>query len=461
MILKELIGKIGFDVDKEKLDGVEKQLEGIKRLMEAFGAAEVVKGIAEMAEKFGEMAEKIHLSAAAAGITTTAFQQLAFSAQQSGVSQDELGSATARLSKSLFNAKMGSVEAQRAFMRFGITQEQIMGMKNGEQAMKALADGVKRTGGGFEALGPMMELTGRGSRNMMEWLQKGSGAMAEQEKRAKQIGAVLGEENVEALVEVTHAMGAFVQVLKTIGATIASYFAPSIKTAIDEFIKFYAVNRQIIQLEIKRWVWDITYALGFLWGAVKFVAQGFLNFAKNHETLVRRGGELLAVISALVPVVFVLSAAIGVLTSPITLVAAAIGLLIAAMSDLWTLLSGGSIKDTWLGQLAGSIMEMGLLGRGVSAVRSFFGGSSAAGAANSLQSAGSLSATTAGNVPTSGGGAVESARGPSNIHAPVTINVPPGSDPKMVGEKVREGVRDHLDRVHREASRSLRSSMAY
>jgi len=65
-----------------------------------------------------------------------------------------------------------------------------------------------------------------------------------------------------------------------------------------------------------------------------------------------------------------------------------------------------------------------------------------------------------GNAPTAapsqGGANVQ-----QNINAPINISVPPGTDHKAVAQSVKDGVKEHLARVHRETQRSLRSVVAY
>lgn len=520
MTLKELFVKIGFDVEKDKLDGVEKQLEGIHHLLEAFAAVEVIKGVVEMTEKFGEMAEHLHLAATSAGITTEAFQKLAFAAQQNGVSQDELSGAMARISRNLYDARIGSEEAQKTFTQAGFTADQVRGFKNGSDVLHALSDRFKGMKDPIKEIGILMPLAGRGSRDMVAFMEKGSAGMKQLEDQAESLGAVLSGEQVEALVEAQHSFTALTSVIKTFSATIAAYFAPSIKSAIDEFLQFYAINKDIIQLEIKKWVWDITYAMGAVWAVVKFVAQSFLDFAKNHETLTRRGGELVLIMGALGSVIFALAKAFqiaktvmeplitivknlgavmefleGVVMGPV----GAIALLVVAIHDLWNAAHG---KPTWInqmieflgigkqvetvffsifdvisdlinldfsklfkdikGDIGGLLGAVGKLQPGVMGwAAGKLGDLISSPAASNVAQAQALS----GNQPGLSTQAINNMLGGNSssveVNAPVTINVPAGTDPGMVGDKVQEGIQQHFDRVHRETQRSLRPALSY
>ncbi len=48
-----------------------------------------------------------------------------------------------------------------------------------------------------------------------------------------------------------------------------------------------------------------------------------------------------------------------------------------------------------------------------------------------------------------------------SVEAPITVNVPPGTDPRKVGEHVALGVREHLNQVYRETQRSTKPVVAY
>src|SRR5690606_12665097 len=59
------------------------------------------------------------------------------------------------------------------------------------------------------------------------------------------------------------------------------------------------------------------------------------------------------------------------------------------------------------------------------------------------------------------GGSTNNANTNYSVNSPITINVPPGTDPSEVGNRAKEGVTEHLDRILREAQRSLTPAVAY
>lgn len=479
---REFLTKWGFNIEHEKLTKVEEQLEGIKHRLEFLAAAEVVKAVYELTERFAHFAEELHVAATSAGLTVEAFQQLSFAAEQSGVSQDEMGMSMTRLSRQLYEARMGSVEAQKAFAQAGITPAQIVNMKTGKDALLALADRFKAIDDPIKKQALGMELMGRGSVRMVGFLSKGSEAIRGMGGEAEKLGVVLSGKQVESLVNAEHALLKFWAVLKAVGATFAAYLSPIIQTAIDKFLKFYEANRKILDTNLRLWAEDLAYALGYLHGLVQGIIEVFLDFAKSHQELVRRVvefGAALIVVSGVMKILstsleaikFLLSPIItlfGVLTTevafieaPLWLVVAVVGAVVASIHDLWKVLSTGSFKDSWLGGMidgvSGLLVKMGLLKEATN-IRDKL---DTAGSGQSFLSsvANGAMSLSGSSVPGLGGVGIGGAGG-YQMSAPITINVPPGTDPKHVGEKVKEGVKEHLDRVYREADRSLKPAVA-
>jgi len=279
---------------------------------------------------------------------------------------------------------------------------------------------------------------------------------------------------VQALADVEDALSQLWQVFRTFMAGIAASFAPAIQNITHWFLALYKANREFLQLNMNRWFADITYAMGFVYGILEALVIKFMRFVKEHGELVKWVGYLvlglgaLAIVGAAVSAIFgaigAVFGAISVLFSPLVL---GVGAVTLAIHDLWTLLSGGSWEDTWLSKMltAGGkgiawLMEkMGLVdpnakpginGEGVP--------TSIARASQNMDVLSDMSYSgVSASMPQGGAGAPVSV----DMSAPITINVPPGTDPRQVGEAARQGVKDHLDQLSREMRRSLKPAQAY
>lgn len=280
---RELLAKIGFDVDEKPLQRVEQGIAGIKHTLQFFAVAEVVKGVAEMTERFAHFAEELHVAAESAGITVENFQQLAFAAKQSSVSQEELGMSMARLSRHLYESRKGGAEAQKAFLEAGFSQDQIAGFKTGSDVLLALADRFKEIKDPIQKQALAMELAGRGSVNLVGFLSQGSTAIRGTGAEFSKLGVILSTGQVNALVKVEHSMQKLWAVLESVGKAIAASIAPAISYLIDRFLKLWSSNQGIFGANWNDWAYKVTFAMGYVYGWLEIVAKKFLEFFNADE----------------------------------------------------------------------------------------------------------------------------------------------------------------------------------
>ena len=562
---RELVTKFTFQTDEKGLDAVEHKLDAIKHRLEFLGAVEIAKGIYELTERFAHFAEEIHVAATSAGLTVEAFQKLAFSAQQSGVSQEEMGTAMTRLSRSLYAARMGSEEANKAFAQAGFSPDQVRSFKTGEDAMMALADRMKGMSDPIQKQALALQLMGRGSVHMVGYLSQGSGAIRGMGKEAEALGAVLNEKQVAALVNAEHAFLKLWAAIKGIAASIAAVFAPEVQYIIDCILGWTKANHGLVSVDVTSWIRSFLYGLGFIIGVIEGVIHKIVEFANSHKTLWRiietlgiLGASLLVaslgfskLISIGQSLLSMWSGASAILTSPFALMAMAIFGVIVAVHDLWQAAHG---RPTWVGSFIewlgiahevesvffaifqllddlfhfriGSIFKdikndlVDLVSYVMGVLNSFGLGKILGGTVNVVKNVGESIAPSPADPNASRMGAfwknlprpmfpksVDNAVAPNpllsnitsvpmeplasqdpmlnpmlnditrppaslaaqvspannqySVNAPITVNVPAGTDHEIIGQKVQAGVREHLDRVYRETNRSLRPAQAY
>lgn len=500
---EEFVTKWGFQVDHAALDKMESSLESIKGKLEFLTATEVAKGLFEMVQKFSEFAENLHVSATSIGLTVEQFQKLSFSAKQAGVDNGELEASMRRLSRSLYSARVGGAEAQQAFSRLGISPDRVRGFKNAQDALYAISDRMKQINDPIQKAALGQELLGRSSAHMVGYLSQGSKALKDQGAQAEALGAVLSGPQIEALVNVEHAMQRLWALLKGIAGTIAAEIAPVLEAFIGDFIKWAQANREVIQQNIEKWLENVAYALGFTWGLLTTITKAVLDFAKSWgfddkllswiatlaglvsgllllkgafsvvsaavSPLISLWGSLKSVLGYVNIAIGWIASAFGVASSTVWLVIAAIAAVIIIFHDLWALLNG---KPTWLGQFYEWAKSLSLVQTALNAISETWGkvkGSIGGaldvaakylgfGSGPAQQSPSSLAGTTgiASAVQNS-----SSSDASYNVNAPITVQVPPGTPPSEVGTSVREGVRDHMDRMARELKRSSTPTVAY
>lgn len=492
MTVREMLTKWNVQVNHEGLDKFEGQLEAIKHRLDFLAAVEVAKGLYELVEKFSAMAEQLHLASESAGLTVEQMQKLSFAAGQAGVSSDNMQTSMFRLSRALYGARNGSEESLKAFSKLGISPDQIASFHTSEDAMMAIADRMKHIKDPVEKSALAMQLMGRGSRDMVGFLSQGSAAIRGQGKEAMELGAIMSGPQIEALVELEHTFQKFWALMKAIAGTIAAQVAPVFKYLVEDFIKFFQANREILQLNITNWLGEAAFGFGFLWEAVKF---GIGLMIKLAETFHLEGHILdtMAAIGSVIGALFLIKGVVNGVISTVNLLKSAwtilttaweigvaimeapllpwiigIGAVIIAVHDLWTLFKGGSLEDTWIGQAAMWISKMldkiPLVGEAIKALMNPMaaGEKLVEGIGNFFSGGAGTAAAGAGSVPV-GDIASSNIQGDQNmtVSNQIEINVPPGTHPADVGKHVQTGIKDHLDGLMRQTKRSLTPAVAH
>lgn len=481
MNVRELLTKWGFDIEHEKLDKTEKQLEAIKHRLDFIAGVEVVKAMAELTERFAHFAEELHVAAISSGVTVEAFQKMSFAAAQSAVSQEELETSMARLNKSVYAARHGSDEAMKSFAMLGIDGDQLRGFKNAQDAMFVLADRLKNMKDPMERAALAQQVLGRGSFHMVGFLSQGSAALRAQGSEAAKLGIILGPHQVENLIKLEHSLQKLYAMIKAVGAIVASQVAPSFKFLVDDVIKFFNANRKLIDLNVANWLYNVLYGLGVLWGAFKIGILLVTDFASKfgfEGKILSMIGTFGSLIGTLLLVKKVGSLAHGAiqllingfmfLMNPVVLVTASLIGIIVAFHDLYEMLFlGVDFKKTWIGKFLDSY---GLVEKMYNITDKLAdawvtiqkGGGSLTSIAEAIGLASPVQGNSQSVLSTSPGGNSSNVGGSNyNVNAPITVNVPPGTHPDKVGEHVQTGVREHMDRVHREISRSTGGLVAY
>lgn len=158
--------------------------------------------------------------------------------------------------------------------------------------------------------------------------------------------------------------------------------------------------------------------------------------------------------------------------TPVGWFATALAAIVVVAHDLWTILSGGKFEDTWIskaweamkGLAAGTAKFFGFGGDDKAAGGASPGASLATTGSNALQNITDLQSTAQSSPLDAFQSEPNSSRVSEqsfNINAPATINVIGTDDPKKTAQKVQDSYREHTDRTHREAARSLTAAASY
>jgi hypothetical protein len=249
-----------------------------------------------MSERFSSVGEAVETAAVQAGITSEAFQQMAFAASQSAIGQEELSGSMSKLARNIAEARDGSKEAKAAFARVGITEEQVAGFHNASDAMLALSDRVEQIKDPIKRTQALMGLLGRGSANMAKFLSHGSKAIADDMAKADAMGAVISNDNIEQLAKLEDSLSAFGLIIKSTFASLAAEVGPVIRAIVTDLGQWWAANRKVVQVNFHEWVISIASALGIVAGIVHGVIDLFFKFAGAHSGITSAAIKMFSVL---------------------------------------------------------------------------------------------------------------------------------------------------------------------
>lgn len=195
-IIVDLLMKTGsFETDTKR---AEKRLAELKKEAQAMGVAvgaaftavgaaavAMVKSSIDAMDETVKMAQKV-------GTSVEAFSALAYAADLSGLSQQELGSAMVKLSKNMGDAADGTGEAAKAFQALGISVKNSDGsLKSADKVLEEIAGKFAGYKDGAEKTALAVALFGRAGADLIPLLNSGAEGLGKLREEAQQLGVVL------------------------------------------------------------------------------------------------------------------------------------------------------------------------------------------------------------------------------------------------------------------------------
>jgi hypothetical protein len=217
--------KFSKEVEKHGLN-----LQAVGKTMVAVGAT-IVGAFAATVVAVANTAGKINDLSNAAGVSAESFQELAFAAQQEGVSQEQLSAGLVKLTKNMDSARSGSGDAAKAFKAMGINIEDNNGqLRSADSVMKEVADRFKQMQNPAEKTTLALTLFGKAGASLTPFLSQGSAGMKAYAEEAKSMGIILSNETVKALDDFDDTLGNVKAGFGGLGNEIAADIVPALQT---------------------------------------------------------------------------------------------------------------------------------------------------------------------------------------------------------------------------------------
>lgn len=186
---------------KESLEGIATAISSVQKAMALIAEVAMLgfvgEKVADLGKEFAEYGEQTEIASRKTGMSTNAVQELGFAANMTGVSAEGMNQAMMRLARAQTEAEGGSKQLQAVFESLGISTKQLEDTPL-DQVLAKIADKFADTEDGSTKAAISMQLFGRAGADLIPLLDKGSDGIDEFRAKAKELGVVMGEDDIEA-----------------------------------------------------------------------------------------------------------------------------------------------------------------------------------------------------------------------------------------------------------------------
>lgn len=260
MVLRELLIKLGLDIDAQSFAKGELAAEVVKASFEKLVdiGKELVHSFLENINAVSEFGEQINTLAQTTGIGTTALQQLAKAASLEGISIESFSHSMILLSRNMSAAKSGSDETGDAFHKAGIKYKDAAGkLRPAEEVFVDISEKFKGMKDGAEKTALAMKLFGRSGTQMIPLLNEGREEMEEYLK-----AQVMSPEQIKAANDIVVIQRKLTNQTKALWRDAIGPLLPAIRDLYDRYLKWKKANGEIMKQRIREYV-------GYLIKAIK------------------------------------------------------------------------------------------------------------------------------------------------------------------------------------------------
>ena len=262
--VRELVTIWGFDIDDKPLKQMEVGVKNVKQSLAVVGAVAAASAgtLFGLAKSVANTGEEVTKNAAQVGISTDAYQELTFAAEQAGIAQSDLTAVLTDLSNKSFDVIEGNQQQALAFRRLGVQVANSAGdLRDADDVLLDLADSFSRLPDGAEKTVLATEALGGSGAKLIPFLNKGRAGIQEMREEAKKLGIVLGKDTLDASVKFNQSLRKALGALTGIKNTVGAELLPVIQELLDQFTVWIANNRKLLAQNVRGFVEFLKTAL--------------------------------------------------------------------------------------------------------------------------------------------------------------------------------------------------------
>lgn len=255
MVVRELLARLGFTVDKSSANKAEQAITSLKRsasaLVALFATGWAAKAFLGMIQQTALLGEKIDDTTKKIGDSAEAIQTLGYAAQLSGSSQDELVLGLKILARNAFQASKGSKEASETFAGLGVNVKDASGkLKPTTVLFTEISDAIKNMKNGTERAAYAQLAFGKSGANLLPFLMEGSKSIERMRIEAHELGGVLDDELIASSAEYRDTQDKLKFAMQGIKNLIAKEMIPIFNRMANRTINWIKANREWLKLNI-------------------------------------------------------------------------------------------------------------------------------------------------------------------------------------------------------------------
>ncbi len=234
----------GLDAAKSSLDTFGSAVKGIGDKLSALTSMQgfelgkdLVKGLGEFVLKGSEAVDKMGKLAQAAGEPVEVFSRLAYGANLSGVSAEDLGQAFNHLNKNLAAAGAGGRDQVALFSALGVKVTDTSGkVRDSAAVMSDLATRFAGMKDGASKGALAMEVFGKAGASLLPFLNEGGAGLAKLSAEADRFGITVSAGAAAAAQEFNDNLERLKLATSAVGARVAAELAPALTALTSQLL---------------------------------------------------------------------------------------------------------------------------------------------------------------------------------------------------------------------------------
>jgi hypothetical protein len=373
MIVRELVTRLGFEIDdknlirfnrdvqrlKDKLSSLAQSLDLVKKAVA--GVVVAGTGLSILTVSVAKSVQETENLAKGLGITTSELQELELIAQSTGAEVGDLTNSFTKFNKALADTDNQSSRSIKELKELGISLYDASGkLKDSKELYRETAKAISSIENPAIKAAKAQRVLGINNLDLLDTLTLSNEEFDKQREKIEKLGYIIDSKGIRATKEFIKSWRQLNIVVDGLKTQIALKFMPVLKDLLDRFNRWYEINRKIINDSLGRTIDVLSTVFNALLGVIKILLWPVQRLSEAlggfDRVVIAVAGAITAVLlPSMWGWVRALSAlTVALLANPITWFTVAVGALGAAIAllveDIYYWVKG---NDSALGRILG------------------------------------------------------------------------------------------------------------